>query len=407
MLTKEFSLEFPVCAEGILFDYRKNGRSVFRSELKDGVLTLSVSYTYRPEPLVLCADVQRGDRVRFECCPCRIALKVRDLLKDEEWPCGELLLADAEPAGINTQLCWGELPPEKEQPSVIGSITRPEGRCPGNGVFVGDCIPYESDGRYHLLWLKDRHHHGSKWGKGAHQWEHMSTKDLIRWEIHPTAVPITDPEEGSICTGSWIFLNGRHYLYYTVRTMDGSPAPLRRSVSENGYHFCKDPDFSFTLSDRYTGATARDPKVFRLEDGLHMLVTTTDRTTGCGCLVHLFSEDGERFSELGELWEGNCADEPECPDWFTLNGRYYLIFSLRGVGQYRVSEAPLSGWRTPADPVIPCSSVPKCAVLEGRILFAGFDRIGSYGGTLVLREAWQKENGELAFDTAAAHPDAR
>ena len=47
------------------------------------------------------------------------------------------------------------------------------------------------------------------------------------------AVEIDDPKEGSICTGSWMFDGDKHYLFYTVRMCDGSPARICRSESED------------------------------------------------------------------------------------------------------------------------------------------------------------------------------
>ena len=210
-------------------------------------------------------------------------------------------------------------------------------------------------------------------------------------------VEITDPSEASICTGSWIHHNGRHQLYYTIRTMDGSPAPIGRSVSEDGYHYEKDLDFRFTLSARYTGVSARDPKVIQGTDGqMHMFVTTRLVESRCGCLAHLTSPDGETWTEQEPIYVSPTPDggEPECPDYFFFRGRYYLVFS----GQYRYSDKPFSDWKTPKDPFIPCHSVPKAAIWNDRLIFSGFTRIeGRYGGTLTFTEAVPDEAGELQY----------
>ena len=214
------------------------------------------------------------------------------------------------------------------------------------------------------------------------------------------AVEIDDPNEGSICTGSYMQDGQRHILFYTVRTCDGSPAPIRRSVSADGYHFEKDKGFGFTLSEKYTGASARDPKVVRGEDGLyHMFVTTTLRAEGLGCLAHLTSRDLDAWTEEEAPIYVAPAEggEPECPDYVAYGGRYYLIFSLHGVGQYRVSDQPFAGFREPKNAVIPCKSVPKCAQWQGKLVFAGFDGKGKYAGTLTLRDAAADANGELVF----------
>ncbi|MBR4866135.1 MAG: hypothetical protein IKU11_05585, partial [Clostridia bacterium] len=289
--------------------------------------------------------------------------------------------------------------PRPIPPAVLGEFCHAEGWKPEGEVYVGDCMPYADGGRYHVLYLKDRHRHQSKWHKGAHQWEHLSTDDLRTFQIHPMAVPIDDPEEGSICTGSHIRRGDTHYLYYTVRTMDGSPAPIRRSVSADGYHFEKDKTFSFTLSDRFTGASARDPKLVLDEAGLyHMFVTSTERASNRGCLVHLTSPDLESWVEEAEpIYRAPDEAEPECPDYLALNGYYYLIFSLHGKGHYLYSTKPFTDFATPADPIIPCKSVPKAAVFQGRILFAGFDGAGKYAGTLTFTEAFQNTDGTLSF----------
>ncbi|MCQ2432551.1 MAG: hypothetical protein MJ175_08110 [Clostridia bacterium] len=386
-------------AEGeFQFVWKRAGTIVFDSRLSGDILTVSMLFSSHEQPLCLRAEAHAGQRAEIVCYPYRIELYIDGVLCDEEWPFGDALADIADEKQENVTLILSEPDTPIELPAFCGTITQAEGWRPGGGVFAGDCMPYTSGNRYHVLYLKDRHHHRSKWGKGAHQWEHISTEDLLHWDIHPMAVPIDDPAEGSICTGSWIREGNTHYLYYTVRTSDGSPAPIRRSVSEDGYHFRKDPDFHFILSDRYTGASARDPKVVKAEDGsIHMFVTTTDRTVGRGCLVHLISHDGEIFREMGNIYTSPDENEPECSDYFFFHGRYYLIFSHHGRGEYRVSDQPFSDWKTPAEPMIPCSSVPKCAVFHDRVLFTGFRGIDGYAGTLTFMEAGQKENGELFF----------
>ena len=159
---------------------------------------------------------------------------------DEEWPCGRHALESARREGDVSIVRVPRGISAAEPPAVLGTFEGAEGWKPEGDVFVGDCMPYADGGRYHVLYLKDRRHHQSKWGLGAHQWEHISTDDLCHWQIHPMAVAIEAPEEGSICTGSWIRRGETHYLYYTIRTCDGSPARVARSVSGDGWHFRRD-----------------------------------------------------------------------------------------------------------------------------------------------------------------------
>ncbi len=267
-------------------------------------------------------------------------------------------------------------------------------------MFVGDCMPYVRDGEYHVLYLKDRHHHRSKWHLGAHQWEHISTADFKEWAVHPMAVPITDPEEGSICTGSWIRREDTEYLFYTVHRGGGIPATVTRSISKDGYHFEKDSNYGFTLSEKYDFVDARDPKIIKGEDGrYHMFLTTSLTAENRGCLAHFVSDDLDRWEDTEiPMYISPDSDQPECPDYIRYNGRYYLFFGAKGGTRYLYSDRPFDSWKTPKNPVIPCGNVPKGAVWGDKIVFTGFRCIGGYAGTMMFLTAHADKNGELIFD---------
>lgn len=392
--------KFIISDSAVQFQMKSKGKTAAESVYNGSEITVSLMYSGNDTPLTLRSSASAGQAVLLVIRPYRLELWIDGVLCDEEWPFGEPLYPLADDIVYNTKVTVVPAPEEEEKQSFCGRFTDAEGWYPGGGVFVGDCMPYAYDGRYHVLYLKDRHHHRSKWGRGAHQWEHISTTDMKNWDIHPMAVTIDDASEGSICTGSWIYINGMHYLYYTVRAVDGSPALIRRSVSEDGWHFRKDMSFSFTLSDRYWSPSARDPKVTADDNGrLHMFITTTDMDVHRGCLAHLVSEDGEKFCETGSIYtaENESEGEPECSDYFRLGGYYYLIFSHMGRGQYRYSEKPFDDWKIPENPYIPCESVPKCAVWNDRIIFAGFHGIGGYAGSMTFKEAKQSQDGNLIF----------
>ena len=378
----------------------KENRKTFELQAFDGRIDLSVQYDFRRNPLTLRADVQIGDRIEAVLLPHRIELYVNGVLKDEEWPAGARLFEQGDEIFSNLNVTAVEYREEQtEFPNVLSSFTEAEGWYPGDGVFVGDCMPYEKDGEYHVLYLKDRHHHASKWNLGAHQWDHISTKDFLHWDVHPMAVPITEPWEGSICTGSWIRNGDKEYLFYTVRRGTGIPAPIRRSISHDGYHFEKDLDFGFTLPNTYHTSGARDPKVVLGGDGLfHMFLTTALTENGKGCLAHFVSSDLDDWTDTGTpIYVSPDSAQPECPDYFFYNGKYYLIYSLHGKAHYAISDRPFDGFAEPDDPIVPCESVPKGAIWDGRIVFAGFRRMGGYAGAMTFKSASASPSGELIF----------
>ena len=107
----------------------------------------------------------------------------------------------------------------------------------------------------------------------------------------------------------------------------------------------------------------------------------------------------EKWEDFGKpIYIAPSTDQPECPDYFKYNGRYYLIFSLKGRAHYMVSDKPFENFVMPDEPIIPCSSVPKCAEWNGKLIFTGFKDIGGYGGTMTFKAATSKENGELVFE---------
>lgn len=378
----------------------KNGRKTLEIQAFDGLVTVSTQYDYSRRPLELKSEINDGDKVEVILYEHRIELYINGELKDEEWPIGIRLFELGDTFVSDNQVVVTEYVKEQEiLPSVISTFENAEGWYPQNGVFVGDCMPYRKDDEYHVLYLKDRHHHGSKWGMGAHQWEHISTKDFKTWSIHPMAVPITESWEGSICTGSWIKCEDKEYLYYTVRRAYGLSAIITRSVSTDGYHFEKDKNFGFTLSDKYHTQSARDPKVIKGEDGLyHMFLTTSYSDKSYGCLAHCVSKDMEKWEEVDPIYVVPNSDQPECPDYFKYNNKYYLVFSIRGRARYLVSDKPYEGFVSVDDELIPCAGVPKCAEWNGKLIFTGFKVINGYAGTMTFKSARAEENGKLIFE---------
>ena len=394
-------IEFKISAENVVLYSIKNNVKTFECNISHNKMNCNVSYDFNESPLSLQSDIRINDTVRVILMPFRIELWVNSVLKDEEWPAGNCLFTKEDEVKSNINISVSEYSYKKNiKPSVIGTFENANGWKPEENVFVGDCMPYVSDDRYHVLYLKDRHHHRSKWGNGAHQWEHISTNDFKTWEIHPMAVEITEPYEGSICTGSWVKKDNTDYLFYTVRMADHSSAPIRRSISKDGYHFEKDNDFSIVLSSKYHGESARDPKVILSDDGLyHMFLTTSLISEQKGCLAHLISKDLYEWEETeNPIYIANSSDQPECPDYIKYNGFYYLVFSLRSKAHYMISQKPLDGWRMPENPIIPCDSVPKGTVWNDKIIFTGFQPINGYAGTMTFATATNDENGVLIFE---------
>ncbi|MBR2583900.1 MAG: hypothetical protein IKE64_00520 [Thermoguttaceae bacterium] len=276
---------------------------------------------------------------------------------------------------------------------------------PPNHYGVGDCMPFYADGVFHFMYLLDKGHHSAKNGLGAHQWIQATSTDLVHWEHQGFVVEIDQQFEGSICTGSVFFHDGKYYAFYANRSAvypsDDADSPvikgiLCRSVSDDGIHFVKDSKPIFELPEGY-GAGTRDPVVFQDPETelFHLYATTSFH--GYGCWAHLVSADLEDWTLLDPVYTYKDG-EPECPDWFRWGDRYYTIANHLN-GYWRWSSSPTGPWDIP-----PCENilmpgiinVPKTAPFgPDRRIICGWTREHGFGGHAVFHELVRHDDGTL------------
>jgi len=287
---------------------------------------------------------------------------------------------------------------------------------------VGDCLPMWHDGTFHFYYLGDKRHHGSKNGLGAHQWAHVSSRDLKRWTFHDFAVPVSEQWEGSICTGSMFWHDGTYHAFYATRRTDNRAEYLSLATSADGIAFTKQQPNPFAGPEPpYVVGPFRDPTVFRDPDtGLfHMLVTAAlakpDLHRRGDCLAHLTSKDLKTWKQEPPLLVPGILGAPECPDVFEWNGRWYMLFSNFGTARYRIAEHPLGPWRRPRVDTFGGKGeyVMKTAAFgpDRRLGVAWMGKDG-WAGNAVFREIVQHADGtlgtkfpaEMALPTGPALP---
>jgi len=258
---------------------------------------------------------------------------------------------------------------------------------PRGQAYAGDCIPFYHDGTFHLFYLSDRRHHGSKWGQGAHQYAHVTTKDLVHWEHQPLAVPIIEQWECSMGTGDVIWHDGVFHVFYTDcgGRCEYEDKPQRGSwifaaTSTDGVHFTKD------LKPLVTG---HDCEVFR------------DPATGLFHLVRgggnrLVSKDLRHWEETpGDFVQRKPGTSGECPNHFEWNGWYYFILGTNALWRSRGALGP---WEEISPDVYDGLFVPKVAEFRGnRRILAGFLTWPGWAGHIALREIVQYPDGSLGL----------
>lgn len=277
---------------------------------------------------------------------------------------------------------------------------------PPGSYGVGDCMPFTVDGVFHFMYLLDKNRHGAKNGLGAHQWIQATSTNLKDWKHQPFVLPITDQNEGSICTGSVFFHDGTYYAFYANRAVEYTlPSGETKKVfgllcmaeSADGVHFEKQqPQPILTLPEGY-GAGTRDPVVFENpEDGrFHMYATTNFR--GKGCWAHAVSDDLKNWTLLDPVYT-HLPGEPECPDWFKW-GDYYYVIANHLNGYYKRSKNPLGPWEVPDKPNVLMTglvNVPKTAPFgDNRRIICGWTRERGFGGAAVFHELIRFDDGTL------------
>ena len=259
----------------------------------------------------------------------------------------------------------------------------------GYNAWVGDCMPFFHDGVFHFYYLFDRRHCGSKWGMGAHQFGHASTKDLVHWDYHPLAVPITEQTEPSLGTGLCVFHDSRYYMFFIPHNRRGAfkDSPwlgddVRVATSTDGIHFAKPAAPNVSLGYRTGGDI--NPNVVYDAAGKRFLMVVSDR-----CFVSTNLRD---WKETKEFASGSIPPWG-CVSYFDWNGWYYysawqnVLKSRQPIGR--------NVWRD-AGNLGDSLACPQVAEFTGnRRLLVGFLDDRQYADYAVFRELVQHPNGDL------------
>ncbi|GAB3932012.1 family 43 glycosylhydrolase [Mucilaginibacter myungsuensis] len=287
---------------------------------------------------------------------------------------------------------------------------------PKGDLYVGDVMPFAHNGTFYNYWLLDSAHHASLKGLGGHQWVLSTSTDLINWKQHPIVVGIDEEWEKSICTGSVVFYKGTFYAFYATRLVDKEGRvneQLSYAISADGINFKKQkPNPFYTSAPGYSKRDFRDPKVFVDEKTgeFHLLVSSWQEGSVLahqgGALVHMVSKDLKDWKVLDPILTGQ-PSVPECPDYFSWNGWWYLVYSDNSDTYYVKSRNPYGPWETPRHQALneSWSNVVKTAAFKnGRRIASSWvpsrrddkDYNGeTFGGNLLFREVTQDADGTL------------
>lgn len=290
----------------------------------------------------------------------------------------------------------------------------------GCNTWAGDAMNFYHNGRYHLLYLEDRHHHSNCFGQGAHHAVHLSTTDFKHWEHHGEIVP-RDRMWKTVGTGTMVYHKQKYYFIYGHHTSRflpdeqlGSPV-LRERYERDGVVTAVPYD---ELAEQG-----------RVPNGSHYMVSEDGITFVPGEKQIHWCENPSVYVENGELtlyagyggsgvWQAPDVDGPwrelpnresfqhrhdgvrssdECASMFEWNGYRYV---LRGFTGFWMTERNGTVFRDMAvlgDDIYDGLCVPMVVNADGRYLLTGW--LAGYGWGFVLqhRELVQKADGRLGL----------
>jgi len=281
----------------------------------------------------------------------------------------------------------------------------------GHNNWVGDVVTFFHQGRYHVFYLYNRRHHQSKFGKGAHYFEHLSTKDFATWTEHEPATPIEEqwecigtgtpfvfrnrlclayglhtgriyPDEKTTWPAQWEYLKkyGRTG-FFPRATTPGIPAGATYSMSADGVSNFRKSNITFH--------PCQNPSVYTDPEGrLRMLANA-----GASGTWESESVDGG--------WRSINASFPpggDCTFSFRWGKFDYIIGGFTGLWS-KPADAPDSAYEDVAHKGFDFydgSNVPSITEISGgRFLMAAWIPIRGWGGNLILRELIQFPDGRI------------
>lgn len=245
----------------------------------------------------------------------------------------------------------------------------------------------------------------------------------MHYQDHGEVLPRGTEEEQDlyVFTGSVIKHSGEYYIFYTghnphKRRFGLPEQKVLLAKSRDLYRWEKVKGFELSSPAYLEMHDYRDPFVY-YDDNTQkfcMLLAGRAKTdgpfNGKGVTLKLHSDDLLHWQLCKEpFYAPGAFYTHECPDLFQMGNWWYLVFSEfsdKVVTTYRMSKSPDGPWITPKNNTFDCYTYYAAKTAsdgEHRYLF-GWNRIknherddqpGQWGGTIVVHELVQREDGTL------------
>lgn len=286
----------------------------------------------------------------------------------------------------------------------------------GYNVWCGDVVNFYHNGVYHLMYLRDRHHHGSRWGSGAHSMYHLTTKDFISWEEQPCIAPL-DTQWKTIGTGTMFFYKGKYYLSHGWHTSRNIPNNLLASTLLK---------HKFDTTATFEGVSYKELNKLGLipngatyeisDDGINFYPSNMQIHVAENPTILVKDNKLNLVAGYGfyGLWESNDLNGPwlmkskksvpdsimnptdECPSMFSKNGYNYIVMGGTGYWRTEKDSNVFIDKASMGEDVYDGLVYPMVTKTdEERLIIGGWINGYGWGSVIVHRELIQGENGRL------------
>ena len=288
----------------------------------------------------------------------------------------------------------------------------------GYNAWAGDVVNFYHNGTYHLLYLLDRHHHGSRWGSGAHTMCQLTTKDFINWEEQGSLAPL-DAQWKTLGTGTMFFYNNKYYFSHGWHTSRNIPnellgsSVLREKFEKSGeiiglsYDELKNKGLypngaTYEISDDGINFypsnmqihVAENPTIFVENNKLKLVagygfkgVWEADNLNGPWKMI---------FDNVANKSNMNPTDE--CPSIFSKNGFTYLIMGGTGYWMTEKNKNEFIDQAIKGIDIYDGLVYPMVSKTDDeRLILGGWINGYGWGSIASHRELIQEENGILSM----------
>ncbi len=282
---------------------------------------------------------------------------------------------------------------------------------PGHNAWVGDVVSFYYQGRYHIFYLYDRRHHQSKFGCGAHYFEHISTVDFKTWTEHEAATPLEEQWE-CIGTGTPFVFDGKLCLSYGLHT--GRVYPDDKTTWPAQWDYLKRNGRTGEFHRDSTPGVPAGATYSVCEDGVAAFKKTwimfhpcqnpsvyTDPSGKLRMLANAGSRGIWESDDIDGGWRCVSPDFPpggDCTFFFRWGQRDTIIGGFKDMWS-KPADAPDTAYEdmvAKGTDFYDGLAVPAITeVGGGRFLMAGWVGVRGWGGILAIRELVQGADGVI------------